>query len=108
MCCVPYFRMWFLPSSAAAPLRLAVRASEGEAPAPLQTPPDFGKGGKGSFFGFGPKQELNVGRLAMIGFAVSSREILVEWNCEGTENLHSLKYRSFRSPSELNFYIAAS
>lgn len=30
----------------------------------------YGLGGKGSFFGFGRFQLLQVGRLAMIGFAV--------------------------------------
>ena len=30
----------------------------------------YGLGGKGSFFGFGRFQELQVGRLAMVGFAV--------------------------------------
>eukprot|EP00271_Cylindrocystis_brebissonii_P014698 TRINITY_DN36163_c0_g1_i1.p2 TRINITY_DN36163_c0_g1~~TRINITY_DN36163_c0_g1_i1.p2 ORF type:complete len:223 (-),score=33.27 TRINITY_DN36163_c0_g1_i1:670-1338(-) len=28
----------------------------------------FGLGGPGTWFGFGPRQELNVGRLAMMGF----------------------------------------
>ena len=30
----------------------------------------YGLGGKGAFFGFGRFQELQVGRLAMVGFAV--------------------------------------
>lgn len=33
--------------------------------------PGFGLGGPGTWFGFGSRQELSVGRLAMIGFAVS-------------------------------------
>lgn len=52
---------------------VAVRASEepnGEGAGDDMS--GYGLGGKGSFFGFGRFQELQVGRLAMVGFAVIS------------------------------------
>eukprot|EP00270_Netrium_digitus_P002294 TRINITY_DN1258_c0_g1_i1.p1 TRINITY_DN1258_c0_g1~~TRINITY_DN1258_c0_g1_i1.p1 ORF type:complete len:282 (+),score=57.03 TRINITY_DN1258_c0_g1_i1:127-846(+) len=44
----------------------AVRAMAEDSSA--ATKKKFGLGGGGAWFGFGPRQELNVGRLAMVGF----------------------------------------
>jgi hypothetical protein len=49
--------------------RPAATTAEG-IPKPLQNPSGFGLGGPGTWFGFGKKQEREVGRLAMMGFAV--------------------------------------
>lgn len=50
--------------------RHTVRASvEGNSSEPGKEDSKFGLGGPGTYFGFGPKQERDVGRLAMVGFA---------------------------------------
>ena len=50
--------------------RLVVRA-DGEKEGEAGSGSGFGLGGPGTWFGFGPRQERNVGRLGMMGFAVS-------------------------------------
>jgi hypothetical protein len=62
-----------------------VRA-ESEESSPQNEESKFGLGGPGTWFGFGTRQELNVGRLAMMGFAVS------------------LKFVSI-SPTKLSFFL---
>lgn len=63
------------PSSAfvRSPAAIVPRAQTGDSnstPASDETSsPGFGLGGPGTWFGFGERQELNVGRLAMMGFA---------------------------------------
>jgi len=42
---------------------------DGDSPEPGKPDSKFGLGGPGTYFGFGPKQERDVGRLAMMGFA---------------------------------------
>ena len=49
--------------------RLVVRA-DGDKEAETGSGSAFGLGGPGTWFGFGPRQERNVGRLGMMGFAV--------------------------------------
>ena len=49
---------------------MVVRA-EGEKEGESGSGSGFGLGGPGTWFGFGPRQERNVGRLGMMGFAVS-------------------------------------
>lgn len=59
----------------------AVRATtegEGDSAGSSQEKP-YGLGGPGTFFGFGRLQELQVGRLAMVGFAVSLSLNLHNW-----------------------------
>lgn len=48
----------------------ATTEGEGDSEGSSQEKP-YGLGGPGTFFGFGRLQELQVGRLAMVGFAVS-------------------------------------
>ncbi|XP_024389387.1 uncharacterized protein [Physcomitrium patens] len=51
---------------------VSVRASEGpNSEGKGDDMSGYGLGGKGSFFGFGRFQELQVGRLAMVGFAAA-------------------------------------
>jgi hypothetical protein len=50
--------------------RPAATTAEG-IPKPPQNPSGFGLGGPGTWFGFGKKQEREVGRLAMMGFAAA-------------------------------------